>query len=118
MKIILDTNFLMAVTQFKIDVFEQLRGHNICVISPVVRELREQSIGHSKDAKAAKLALDLIDNKDLKTLRTNEKKADKSLILYSKKGYVIATQDKELREQVKKAGGKSIYIRQRKYVII
>ena len=118
MKIILDTNFLMAVAQFKIDVFEQLRGHDIYVINTVTRELREQSKGRSKDAKAALLALDLIENKDLKMLNTNEKNADKSLILYSKRGYVIATQDRKLREKVKKAGGKSIYIRQRKYVII
>ncbi|MBU3905128.1 MAG: hypothetical protein KJ906_03195 [Nanoarchaeota archaeon] len=118
MKVILDTNFLMAVSQFKIDVFEQLRGHDIYVINTVVDELKEQSNGRSKDAKAAQLSLLLIDNKGLKVLRTNEKKADTSLIIYSKRGYVIATQDRELREMVKKAGGKSIYIRQRKYVII
>lgn len=118
MKIILDTNFFMAIAQFKIDVFEQLRGHEIYLINTVNDELHKLSKGNSKDANSALLALRIIETKDLKTLKTNEKNADKSLIIQSAKGYIIATQDRKLREKIKKAGGKAIYIRQKKYVII
>jgi len=108
----------MAIAQFKIDVFEQLRGHELCLINTVEDELHKLSKGNSKDANAALLALHIIATKDLKMLKTNEKNADKSLIKYSIEGYIIATQDIRLRERIKKAGGKAIYIRQKKYVII
>ncbi len=118
MKVILDTNFLMAVTQFKVDIFEQLRGHELCVANTVVVELERLSEGASRDAKAASLALTMIKAKHLKVLKSKESSADRSLVSYSKKGYAIATQDKVLREKVEQAGGKALYIRQRKYVII
>lgn len=117
MKIILDTNFLMAVSQFKVDVFEQLAGKDIYTIEPVVNELNGLSKGKSKDATAAKVALTLVKSKGLKVLESNEE-ADAALISYSKKGYVIATQDKILQDKIKALGGKSIYIRQKKYVIL
>jgi len=108
----------MAVSQFKIDVFDELRGHELYVANTIIVELKKLSKGNSKDSKAALLALDLIENKHLKMLKSKEKSADKSLVIYSKDGYVIATQDRVLRDRVKKAGGKSIYIRQKKYVIL
>ena len=118
MKIILDTNFLMAVSQFKIDIFQELKGHELYIIDAILAELKKLSKGNSKHSKAALLALVLIENKHLKTLPSKKKSADNLLIMYSKKGYVIATQDRILRNKIKKAGGKSIYIRQRKYVIL
>jgi len=118
MKIILDTNFLMAVSQFKINIFSQLRGHQIYVVNTVIRELERFSKGSSKRAKAAQLALTLVKTKHLKVLKSKEKSADRSLILYAKRGYIIATQDKVLQKKIKDKGGQIIYIRQRKYVII
>lgn len=118
MKVILDTNFLMAVSQFKIDVFLQLRGSSIFVTDSIIKELEGFSNGSSKKAMSARMALQLIKTKGLKVLKPKERNVDKSLTLYSFKGYVIATQDRELRENIKRAGGKSIYIRQKKYVIL
>lgn len=118
MKIILDTNFLMSISQFGIDIFSQLRGNDLFTIEPVIRELKSFEKGDSKKARAAKLALEIIKSKHLKVLKSKETSADKSLITYSSKGYTIATQDIELRKKIKEAGGQAIYIRQRKYVII
>ena len=118
MKIILDTNALMAITQFKIDLFSQLRGHEIYTVNTVIRELEKLGKGTSKRAKAAQLAIGMIKRKHLKVLKSKEKSADKSLILYAKRGYIIATQDRILRKKIKDQGGQAIYIRQRKYVII
>jgi len=117
MKVILDTNFLMAVSQFKVDIFGQLAGEDICTIEPVIRELNGLSNGKSKDSTAAKVALTLIKSKGLKVLESKEE-ADAALISYSKKGYVIATQDQILQDKIKALGGKSIFIRQKKYVIL
>jgi rRNA-processing protein FCF1 len=36
---------------------------------------------------------------------------------YAKKGYVIATQDKILKDKIKKVKGKLAVIRQKKYVV-
>ncbi len=118
MKIILDTNFLMAVAQMKINIFSQLRGHKLYTANTIVMELRRLSKGRSKDARAARLALELIKAKHLKVLKSKQRSADRSLILYAKRDYIIATQDKILQKKIKDEGGKIIYIRQRKYVII
>ena len=118
MKIILDTNFLMAVAQFKIDVFAQLRGHELCTANTVILELKKQAEGASKDSRAARLALELVRTKRLKILKSKEKNTDRSLLAYSKMGYAIATQDRALRERIESAGGRQIYIRQKRYVII
>ncbi len=118
MKIILDTNFLIAVAQFKIDIFRELKGHELYLILPVVIELNKISRGKSKDARSAKLARILLKAQNLKTLKPNETSADKALIEYSKKGYAVATQDIALKEKLEEQGAKVIYIRQKKYVII
>ncbi|MBU3896466.1 MAG: DNA-binding protein [Nanoarchaeota archaeon] len=117
MKIILDTNFLMAIVQFKIDIFEQLAGNSLYTIESVINELKGLSKEKSKDGTAAKIALDIIKSKGLKILESKDV-ADLSLIDYSNKGYIIATQDKVLQNKIKSLGGKSIYIRQKKYVIL
>jgi len=117
MKIILDTNFLMAIVQFKIDIFEQLAGNDLYTIESVVNELNGISKRKSKDGTAAKIVLTIIKSKGLKILESKDV-ADKSLIDYSNSGYIIATQDKVLQNKIKSLGWKSIYIRQKKYVII
>ena len=117
MKVILDTNFLMAVTQFKIDVFDQLRGHELYTIDQVIDELIKKSMGNSRDSKSARMGMDIVKSKGLKVLKSKERNADMSLLEYSKKGYTIATQDIKLRKSVKEAGGRVIFIRQKKYVL-
>lgn len=117
MRIILDTNFLMAIPQFKIDVFSQLRGNEIFVLDSVITELKKISKGTGKNSVAARIALELLKRKDLKILKSKEEDTDLSLLAYSKRGYLIATQDKVLRDKLKKGGGKVIYIRQKKYVV-
>ena len=118
MKIILDTNFLMAVSQFKVDIFDELMGHELYTLDLVIGELEAKSVGNSLDAKSAKIGLDLVKKKALKILNSKEKKADDSLVEYSKENYTIATQDRELQQRIKDVRGKVIFIRQKKYVLI
>ena len=117
MRIVLDTNFLIFAAKEKVGIFLQLRSRNIYVIEPVVRELEKIAKGKSRDSVAAKVALMLLKTKKVKKLRTGIRSADRALVDKAKKGYIIATQDRLLRNRVKKAGGKVLYIRQKKYVV-
>lgn len=112
MKIILDTNILVYAVRFKIDLFEQLRGNKLFTLNIVKDELKKLSSRKGKTAMSAKIALML--TKDLKILLTKGK-ADTALLKYAKKGYVIATQDRELINKLRKAKCKVIFIRQKKY---
>lgn len=118
MKILLDTNFLMGVAQFKIDIFRELRGHELITLNGVVRELRKHGEGKGKRAQVAEFALKLVKSKGLKVLYSKEKDTDKAIVGYAKKGYAVATQDRLLRTKSKKAGATVIYIRQKRYLVV
>jgi rRNA-processing protein FCF1 len=118
MKILLDTNFLVTSVKFKIDIFLELKGNELFVTEPVLDELAKIARKKGKDSTAAKMSLEMIKEKNLKVLESKEKEADMSLLDYGKKGYVVATQDKKLREKLRKAGTRIIYIRQKKYVFL
>ena len=118
MKIVLDTNFLVASINFKIDLFLELKGNDLFVTEPVLDELAEIATKKSRDSAAAKLSLEMVKERGFNILETDEKEADLSLLEYGKKGYTVATQDKKLREKLRKANVKIIYIRQRKYLFL
>jgi len=117
MKTILDTNFLIAVNKFKIDVFSELMGNDLFTLDTVINELEKISNGKGKDSVSARVALKLIKRKGLKILKSKERETDLSLLSYSKKGYRIATQDKILKDKLKKNGRRIIFIRQKKYIV-
>jgi len=116
MKILLDTNFLVDVIRFKIDLSE-LKGDELFLDEAVVKELKRISRRNDKDSVSAKLSLVMLQTKGLKILKSKEKEADLSLLEHAKAGYAVATQDLELKKKLKKIGAKIIYIRQRKYVV-
>jgi rRNA-processing protein FCF1 len=61
--VLLDTNALMMPSQFRIDLFEELRdllgSYESIVLVEVVEELKRLSSGHGKDAAAARLGLEM-----------------------------------------------------------
>ena len=120
-KIFLDTNFLLVPYQFKVDIFTEFERicdfpYEINILDKTIDELKniiEKQKGKSK--KAAKLALMLIKAKDLKITAVNSNKSvDDILVELSKKGYIIATSDKEVKKKVKKY----ITLKQKKYLIM
>ncbi len=117
MRIILDTNFLIDCIRFKIDLESELRGNELFVLDSIIFEIEKITKRGTKESSLAKLALDYIKRKHLKILKPKEKNTDLSLLNYSKKGYAMATQDKVLKNKIKKAGGKLIFIRQKRYVV-
>jgi len=123
-KIILDTNFLMAVGQFKVDIFSEIYricnfNYQLCIIDKTVDELEKiiQSRQKGKDKAAAKLALAIISAKKLKILKTKEDKPVDDLILDANDA-IVATTDKELINRLKEKKAKIIRLRQKKYLIM
>ncbi len=120
--IILDTNILMAISQFKIDIFSELARicdfpYTISILDKTVEELNKiKATQNQTQSRAAKLALQIIKKYKIKIIKTNSKQSvDKLLIDFSKEDYIIATQDRNLKKQLKKP---LITIRKRKYLTI
>ncbi len=121
-KILLDTNFLLIPSQFKIDIFAEidrimLEKYKLFTLDKVIDELKsiqKNPKQSQKNKKAAKLALQLIKAKKVNIIKT---KTDKLVddIIASLKGYVIATQDIGLKRRLKT---KIITLRAKKKLII
>ena len=117
MKIILDTSLLITAMKYKIDIFSELKGNDIFILNEIVNELEKLKKGKSKTASYAKTSLELIKRKAVSSL-PSEGKADEELLEYSKRSFVIATQDFALKERIKKDGGKVFIIRQKKLLLL
>jgi rRNA-processing protein FCF1 len=127
-KIILDTNFLVSAVRFNIDIFSEIQRicnlrYEICVIDKTIDEL-EKIIEKEKlkDRKAAKIALGIIKKGKIKIIKTvsknkRVKNVDLLILELIKKGsFIVATQDKELKRQIKEKEVPLIVLRQKKYL--
>ncbi|MBS3151065.1 hypothetical protein J4443_01655 [Candidatus Woesearchaeota archaeon] len=118
MKVILDTNFLIDCAKFNIDYEDQLKQHHLFTLGAVIGEL--EKLIKQKKAKHAKLALQILRQKQIKIIKTDEDKqvqVDVDSILASNQfteGYAIATADKDLKKKLKNK--KIFVIRQKKYI--
>lgn len=119
MKIAIDTNIFIYSSRFKLDIFSQLKGNELCTTEPVARELEKISKGESHNAKAAALALKILEKRinegKIRILKQKTENADDGLLELGKSGYVVITQDRELLVRLKSAGCAFGYIKQRKY---
>lgn len=119
-KIILDTNALMAIAEFKIDLFSELENvcdftYDLFVLAGTIRELKkimEEQRGKYKAA--AKLALGIIKVKGIERIK-EEGYVDDLLVNYSKKGYLVLTQDVALKKRLAKP---YLTIRQKKRIML
>jgi hypothetical protein len=123
-KVILDTNFLLIPGQFMVDIFAEIgrimqEQFVLYIIDKSLKELNNIVItGKQKDRFAAKLALALAIQKNLKTLHSfgSKKSVDDIIVSKADKDTIVATQDKALRERLKEKGAKIIGLRQKKYL--
>ena len=122
--IILDTNFLTIPAEFKVDIFSEINricnfNYSLFVLDKSVEELKKMiETQKGKEKAKAKIALQLIKNKEINIIKTNSGKiVDGILIDLSKdKNGIIATQDRELRKHLK--GKTTIFLRNKKYLEI
>jgi uncharacterized protein len=114
-KILLDTNFLMAPAQFKVNIYEMLDGEPI-TLSVCVRELEKLAAGKSKDAASAKISLAMA-KKYVKIIKSSGR-ADSAIISYaSANDCTVATNDTKLIKVLKSKGIKVIRLRQKKLLV-
>jgi rRNA-processing protein FCF1 len=114
MKIVLDTNFLIDCVRFKLDIRKELAGSELYTVESVMPELARLARSKSKESPLAKISMEFV--KGIEKLQSLKQETDDSMIEYSRLGYVIATHDGVLKGKIRAAGGKVIYIRQRRYV--
>jgi rRNA-processing protein FCF1 len=114
----------MAVSQFKIDIFSQIEKladfrYELCILDKTIDELNNIiKTQKGKDKRSASLALQLIEVKPIKKIKTESGKTDDLMVKVSDKDTIVATQDKNLRKRLKARRIRLIGIRQKKYLAI
>lgn len=123
--VLLDTNILMLISR-GIDVFTQIEElleakPEYYVLEPVIKELEKIiAQGGVKERKAAKLALELIRKKCriIEVPLTPGKTVDDLLLeIAFRRGFIIATNDRELRKRLREMGIPEIYFREEKQLL-
>ncbi|MCD6492536.1 MAG: ribonuclease VapC [Archaeoglobaceae archaeon] len=101
---VLDTNVLMYIFLYKVDVFSQLKEYGInefIVPLQVFNELKSLEKSKGNEKRAARFALNLI--KHCKIVEVDAVGADNALIKTAKKyGCYLITNDKALRKKARK----------------
>jgi rRNA-processing protein FCF1 len=128
-KVLLDTNFLFIPMQFKVDIFSEIERlmrvpYELCMIDMSLDELESLTTrGSGKDKTAAKLGLALVKSKNIKILDTGRTEkhlnTDKMIVEVAKSpDFVVATQDKALKRDLKENNVPVIVLRQKRYLVI
>ena len=129
-KVIFDTNFLMHALDFKGDIFQAIEDTvnqriEKIILSPVLEEIQHLTVcGSNKINRRAKKTLELIQDKSLKFKIIDiqwqtSTEVDQVIATYARKNQCyIATNDKELRKTLRKAGIPMIFIRQRSRIAV
>ena len=121
-KVALDTNMLLAAEQFKIRLVEEIESKlskaKIVIPNQVITELEKLAGRSKKLEKQVKIAMQIIKNEGVKQMEVKASNADKALLTLAKQGFIIATNDRELRKKVKKSFGKCLILRKKKYLTL
>lgn len=118
----IDTNMLAAAEQFGIDVFGGSRNMfgNVGFVVPeqVVAELGKLEMKNKKMHGTVAVARELLarEGGNVKVIPSGCGGADEALLGLSRKGFIIATNDKELRAKARKGGGKVLFIRKKSFL--
>jgi len=120
--IILDTNFILIPAQFNVDIFDELHRisdfkYDISVLDETIKELEKITVTQrGKHREAAKLAKQIIKKHGIKIIKTTTNEyADDLLVRFSKKDYIVATQDIGLKHRLKKP---YITLRKKQYLVL
>jgi rRNA-processing protein FCF1 len=118
----LDSSFLFSVNELKIDVFQKIKESlgkvEFLVPKKVMEEVRKASLLKGKKGVSARIAIELIKKNNARVLKEKEVSADKALEKLSRKGILVATNDRALKKRIKEKNGRVIFIKQKKFVEI
>jgi len=120
-RVLIDSNFLMAAIQFRIDLIQELEyllGRRVepVLISPVEEELRAMASGHeAKRSRDAAQALEVARRirVEVAARLPNESVDDILVRIASERGWMVATNDRHLRKRLDAIAVPTIYLRQR-----
>jgi len=122
-EVILDANFLMAPGEIGVNVFQGIeeaieKNYSLTTTEPVKTELQKISKNKGGEGRAARLALELIERKNINIEKTKRMTGDASLVELAgkKEEPVVATNDKKLRKQFRKVSVPTLYIRTNDHV--
>lgn len=111
-KVVLDTDFLLKSLEYKIRIFKELS--RILDFQFTVSIL-DKTLDELKGKKFEKLALKFIKSNNIHIIETKKDKKVDDLLLEIP-NITVATQDKELKEKLKKGKISVITIRQKRYL--
>lgn len=120
MKILLDTNFLIDMVRFKVDldILSDLIGkHEFATFSSVKDELKSLSKKTTGSGRHAEVALKFIEMNNIETINSS-RRPDNAMLEAVDKNTLVATNDIALRKKLKSLGMKTIYLKSKKHLAI
>ncbi|MBI4016433.1 MAG: hypothetical protein HY363_01945 [Candidatus Aenigmarchaeota archaeon] len=121
--IILDTSFLVACAEFKIDYAQEINRiiqeeFTITIIDKTINELDALIAKGGKQAQHAKLAKAILARKNIASIQTSAGSHVDKLILENAKqeSHMVATIDTELKKKLQQKKIGLIMVRQKKYL--
>jgi len=124
-KVILDSNFLFVPFQFQIDVLKELENlvgkFEPVVLSTTVEEMKKIADGKSeKTRRQALSALKIAERCTLIEVERDVGEMYDDVVLRKAKELAcsVATNDRDLRKRLRRAGIPTIYLRQRKKLVL
>ncbi len=122
MKVLIDTSFIVAAMENKIDLDSELRKFGkaeICVLNLVLEELVRLSQGKDNKSKGAKLALMYLAGRTADVIKAEKGSTDKRIQeAAEERGMSVCTIDRKLRDSLLKKGIEVITIRQGRYLAV
>lgn len=119
-RVVLDTNFILVPFQFGTDIKAELDrildfDYKIYTLDGVLRELGVLSKDKSRSGRAAKASIEMV--KNIPVIAADGG-VDDALLRLAADDTIICTNDKILKDKIKRKGAPVIYLRQKKYLMI
>ncbi len=119
--IIFDTNFLFVTFQFNIDIIDELirlfgNKYQLFIYEGTIKELSNLEKKKTKNKMYIPLIAKMLQLYNFQIIKSNKEYIDEQILDNVKSKIIIATNDKLLRLEIKKNGGKVLFLRQKKYL--
>ena len=118
----LDTNALLYIGKFRIDVFREILDSmgRVKFVIPfkVIEELKALAGKNASLRKQARIAFALLAKHKAKKVRTQALHADDALLELGEKGAVIVTNDRALKERLKEKHAQCMFLRKKKFLAV
>lgn len=115
--VLLDTNFLTAPFQMNVSIFEEIDekypGNRVFTLDRVIEEAKS-----IEDGKYGGLIEKLVESEDVQVLETEGNGFVDDLLVDLSDEFLIATNDRELKNRILDKGRPVMYIRSKSHVIV